>query len=319
MGRNDKNKISKIKNINLKFFIFYFLDSFVPELPEVETIVRGLNKTVKGLKITDTWFDWKKLIKEPKPELFKKQLKGRKILRAERRAKYILIDLSGDKTLVIHQKISGHLLYGKWQQEGKEWKSTLVGPLKNDPRNGFIRFILFLNNGKMLALSDLRRFAKILLLDKDKVEELKDSKALGPEPLNKSFNFEKFKDIFSRKKGKIKTVLMDQTVIAGIGNIYSDEILWHAGIHPLHQVSSLKEKELKEIFKAIKKVLLLAIKKQGDSMQDFRLLSGGMGHYQEIQKAYQMTGEKCGKKDRGVIKRLKIGGRSAHFCPKHQC
>lgn len=290
----------------------------MPELPEVETIVRDLNKNVKGLKITDTWFDWKKLIKEPKPELFKRQIKGRKILGAKRRAKYILIGLSGDKTLLIHQKISGHMLYGKWEMKDKEWKSVLPGPLKNDPQNRFIRFVLFLNNGKMLALSDLRRFAKILLIDTDKVKESKDIKSLGPEPLEKSFTYDKFKEITSRKKGKIKTVLMDQTFIAGIGNIYSDEILWYSGINPLRQVNDLKEKELRGIFKEIKKVLSVGIKKHGDSMKDYRRLKGDKGGYQNVQKVYQMTNKACFKKDGGIIKRIKIGGRSAHYCPKHQ-
>ena len=290
----------------------------MPELPEVETIVRDINKSVKGAKITDSWFDWEKSVKEPKPHEFKRQIKGRKILRARRRAKYILIDLSGGKTLIIHQRISGHMLYGRWERRDGIWQASAGGPLKSDPQNRFIRFILFLNNGKMLALSDLRRFAKILLLDTEKVGKLKDIKTLGPEPLSKDFTLGKLKDILSGRKGKIKQVLMDQTIISGIGNIYSDEILWYAGIHPLRRGSSLKETELKKLHWAIKKVLSLAIREHGDSMQDYRLLDGRKGSYQKFQRAYHLTGEKCLKKDKGVIKKIKIGGRSAHFCPVHQ-
>lgn len=290
----------------------------MPELPEVQTIVDDLNKAVKGLKITGFWNDWKKLIKEPKIEEFGKQIKGKKILGARRRAKYILVDLSEQKTLIIHQKISGHMLYGKWEQEGKNWKATEKGPIRGDPQNRFIRFILFLSNGKMLALSDLRRFAKVLLVDTDKLNELKDIKELGPEPLDKNFTFEKFKGTLKKKKGKIKTVLMDQTIIAGLGNIYADEVLWHAGIHPLKRVDRLSEQELKKIHKTIKKVLQIAIDAKGDSMQDYRRLNGELGSYQYIQKAYQMTGKKCSKKDGGVIKKIKVGGRGTHFCPKHQ-
>jgi formamidopyrimidine-DNA glycosylase len=202
------------------------------------------------------------------------------------------------------------------------------GPLKSDPQNQFIRFILFLNNGRMLGLSDLRRFAKVLLIDTGKVIESKEIKKLGPEPLGKDFSFERFKQIICKKRaakgeprqrrGKIKPALMDQTVIAGIGNIYSDEILWYAKIHPLRPIEKLKEQELKKIYQAIKKVLLMAIEAEGDSMQDYRRLSGELGNYQYQQKAYQMTGKKCPRNDGGIIKRIKIGGRSAHFCPKCQ-
>jgi len=290
----------------------------MPELPEVQTIVDDLNKAVKGLKITGVWTDWKKMVKQPKYDEFEKQLKGREILQARRRAKYILIDLSDGKTLLIHQKISGHLLFGRWEIRNGKWEAAEKGPLRDDPQNRFIRFILLLDNGKMLALSDLRRFAKVLLVDTNKLNELKEIKELGPEPLDKSFDFGKFREILKNKKGKIKTILMDKTVIAGIGNIYADEILWYAGINPLKRTEKLSENELKEIYKAIKKVLLIAINAKGDSMQDYRRLSGELGNYQYMQKAYQMTGEKCAKKDGGVIKKIRVGGRGTHFCPKHQ-
>lgn len=287
----------------------------MPELPEVETIVRDLNKSVKGLKITGVWADRKKVVKEPKNfEEFEKKIKGEKILKAHRRAKYILLDLTHNKTLIIHQKISGHLLYGKWQSIKGKWIAKTPGPLRNDPENRFIRFILFLSNGKMLALCDLRRFAKVLLVDTP-YEELPEMKKLGPEPLSKDFNFNKFKEAISRKKGKIKAVLMDQTVIAGIGNIYSDEILWYARINPTKRVEILKDAEIKKIFKAMKKVFNIAINAKGNSSQDYRRLSGELGSYQYRQVAYQRTGEKCKRNDGGIIKRIKIGGRSAHYCP----
>lgn len=297
----------------------------MPELPEVQTIVDDLNKKVKGLEITGFWTDWKKMIKEPKFEEFEKQIRGRRIIKARRRAKYILIDLGGGKTLIIHQKLSGHMLYGKWEPKNKnsklknkEWIATEPGPLRDDPQNRFIRFILFLDNGKMLALSDLRRFAKVLLVDTDKIGQLKEIKELGPEPLDKDFTFEVFEKIIKSKKGKIKQVLMDQRVIAGIGNIYSDEILWYAGIHPLKKGDKLTREDIKNIYNSIKKVLPMAIEAKGDSVQDYRRLSGELGNYQYIQKVYRMTNKPCAKKDGGIIKRIKIQGRSAHFCPVHQ-
>ena len=282
----------------------------MPELPEVQTIVSDLNKILPGLKITDIWTDWFKD--------FKKELVGRKILNLKRRAKFILINLSGNKTLIIHQKLTGHLLYGKWKWKENGWMSVLSGPIQNDPRNRFLHLILFFSNGFELALSDLRKFAKVLIWNTDELENLKELKELGPEPLESDFTFEKFKKALVNTRRKIKQVLMDQRAIAGIGNIYSDEILWKAGVHPLKPAQKLSEKELKEIYKAIPKVLNLAIQSKGDSISDYRRPSGEKGGYQNIQNAYQMDGTKCKNKDGGIIKRIKISGRSAHFCPVHQ-
>ena len=290
----------------------------MPELPEVETIVRQLNQKVARRKILDAWTDWPKMLKTHPLDKFKREIKGRKILRARRRAKYIIMELSGGKTLIIHQKISGHLLYGKWKVENKKPVAITEGPIKSDPQNRFIRFILYLDNGWMLGLSDLRRFGKALLVDTDKVNGITEIKKLGPEPLAPSFKLQDFKKLLAKKRGVIKKVLMDQFVISGIGNIYSDEILWYTGIHPLKRVEKLNDKELAAIYKYIRFVLKKAVGALGDSEQDYRTLEGKKGGYQNKKKAYQLTGEKCQKRDGGIIKRLVVNGRSAHFCPVHQ-
>ncbi|MDO8669084.1 MAG: hypothetical protein Q7K65_02205, partial [Candidatus Buchananbacteria bacterium] len=217
-----------------------------------------------------------------------------------------------------HQKISGHLLYGKWKISGKKIESAMEGPIKSDPYNRFIRFILYLSNGYMLGLSDVRRFGKVFLGDTDKIENINEIGKLGPEPLDTKFTLAKFKELMRHRRGVIKKVLMDPFMIAGIGNIYSDEILWYSGIAPLHRVEKLTDKEMAAIYKYIKFVLKKAIGAKGDSQQDYRTLEGKFGNYQNMQKAYQLTGEKCQKRDGGVIKRLVVGGRSAHFCPIHQ-
>ncbi len=290
----------------------------MPELPEVETIVRGLNRKVIGLKVVDAWNDWPRTIKTHTLEKFRHEIKGREILHAHRRAKYIMMDLSGGKTLIIHQKISGHLLYGKWKVDGKKVTPAMSGPIKSDPYNRFIRFILYLSNGYMLGLSDVRRFGKVFLGDTDKIENINEIGRLGPEPLDPKFTLAKFKELMRHRRGVIKKVLMDPFVIVGIGNIYSDEILWYSGIAPLHRVEKLRDLELAVIYKNIKMVLKKAIGAKGDSKQDYRTLEGKFGNYQNMQKAYQLTGEKCQKRDGGIIKRLVVGGRSAHFCPVHQ-
>jgi len=291
----------------------------MPELPEVETIVRELNKAtprVLGSKILDFWVETSKIVKKPKSiQKFKKEILKRKILKIWRRGKNILFDLDNGKTLLIHQKLTGHLLYGKWEKKKKEWVPLLKGPLAEDPMNKFLRAIFFLDNGWQIALSDLRKFAKIELLTKEELE--KELSKLGPEPLDENFNFEKFREILKKKKGKIKKVLMDQNVIAGIGNIYSDEILWDAKIHPLKDVSKLSEENLRKIYFAMRKILKKAIELKGESISDFRRISGERGYFDEERKVYRREGEKC-LRCGAKIKRIKIGERSAHFCPKCQ-
>jgi formamidopyrimidine-DNA glycosylase len=286
----------------------------MPELPEVETTVRDLKKTVLGRIFFDVWTDAKKMIKKPKKfEDFKKELIGKEILDIKRRGKNILFFLSSGKILLIHQKLTGHLLFGIWKKEGGIWKSKIEGPLAEDPMNGFLHLIFFFKDGWQLALSDLRKFAKVEILTKEELE--KEMEKLGPEPLDKDFTFEKFKErILKKKKGKIKQVLMDQEVIAGIGNIYSDEILWKAKIHPFKRVGKLSEEELKKIYKAMKEILPKAIEVGGESISDYRRPSGEKGGFDLLRKVYRREGEKCFRCG-AKIKRVKLGQRSAHFCP----
>ncbi len=284
----------------------------MPELPEVETTIRELNKKVLGRTFIDVWTDFPKLIKKPKNfEEFRKELNGRKIQRVWRRGKNILFDLAGQKTLLIHQKLTGHLLVGEWKKKGKKWQSP-PGPL-SEKTNTYIHLLFTFDNGQMLALSDLRKFAKSELWGTKELENSEEMKSLGPEPLENSFTFERFKESLRRRRGKIKQVLMDQTVIAGIGNIYSDEILWQAKIHPLKDVLKLSGEELKEIYQAMKKNLLLAIKLEGESISDYRVPSGEKGLYDKARKVYRREGEPCPRCST-KIKRIKIGGRSAHYC-----
>lgn len=294
----------------------------MPELPEVQTIVSDLKKVLPGQKITGFWTDVSKFKK------IKNKIMGRKILGLERKGKNILINLSGNLTLLVHQKMTGHLLYGKWQLNPNpgfnhrspgsgSWKSTIPGPL-SDPENRFLHAIFSLSSGRQLALCDMRKFAKVLVWPTDKLKELPDIKNLGPDPFDKNFTFQKFSEILKNKKGKIKVILMDQSLISGIGNIYSDEILWKAGVHPLKPVQKLKDGEIRNIYKVVRPVLKKAIRFRGSSYIDYRDAFGREGQYQKMHYVYQKTGEKCWKNDGGIIKRIKLGGRSAHFCPRHQ-
>jgi len=168
----------------------------MPELPEVETIVRDLRMKVLKRAFIDVWADTEKIIKRPKKfEEFREKIKGKKILKVKRRAKNIIFELSDNLILLIHQKLTGHLMYGKWQMKDNKWEPENSEILK-DRVNTYIHLLFFLDNGLMLALSDLRKFAKVELWEKEEFYSSLDFKSLGPEPLDKSFTFDKFKEIF---------------------------------------------------------------------------------------------------------------------------
>jgi formamidopyrimidine-DNA glycosylase len=300
----------------------------MPELPEVETVVQGLNNKIRGRKIVALWTDWPKYFRLSGGEkAFRRHVIGKKLLRVERRGKNILISLSDNHLLLVHQKLSGHLLYGRWKKnarpdknsktwEGQKWIPDPPRGALLDPMNRFIRLIFFLDNKKMLALSDLRRFAKVLCGPKEAILGLADIKNIGPEPLDKNFTLAKFKALFGVRRGAIKQVLMDQAFIAGIGNIYSDEILYLAKIHPLSRAEKLKGPQFEKIYRVMRKIFKKAVKVRGTSIDDFRDTAGTKGAYGQLLMVYQKNGQKCPKNH--IIKRLKVGGRSAHFCSAEQ-
>lgn len=300
----------------------------MPELPEVQTVVNGLNKKIIGKKIVDIWFDSPGIIKNPKPIALKKQIKGLEIEKISRRGKNILICLTTNNKaqarkylLLIHQKMTGHLMYGKWKirkvsSSKYEVLSILEGVL-SEKVNGYIHLIFYFDDGWQLALSDLRKFAKILFGKKEEIEKLPDLKKLGPEPLDKNFTLSKFKKIIRQAHGKIKQVLMDQKIIVGIGNIYADEILFSAKINPFKRADRLESEELKKIYLVMKKILKKAIVLRGTSISDFRDTAGIAGKYGKKLLIYKKEGEKC-LRCGSIIKRVKINGRSAHYCPACQ-
>lgn len=251
---------------------------------------------------------------------FKKAVVGARVARASRRGKHVLIYLSNGWIIIIHMKMTGHLLYGSWRLEVGGWKPRDKKGALADPYNRFVHAVFSLSGGKHLAFSDARKFGKIALSKTDELPHSPHLAHLGPEPLEKSFSYKTFLEQISKKpRGRIKTVLMDQTVIAGIGNIYSDEMLWRAGIHPEKKVKQLNSKTTKKLFKAMKIVLKGGIHFGGDSTSDYRNIYGEPGRFQNKHHAYQRKGERCEKRGcGGVIMRKIVGGRSAHFCPKHQ-
>lgn len=310
----------------------------MPELPEVQTTVNGLNREVVGLTIKDVWTDYRSVSHVGKDNIkdkiffnsFRKKILGKKITGASRRAKNILIHLSprggsGQAgTILIHMKMTGHIMHGRYKFDKKikkdPWKPVeKIGPLA-DPFNKFIRLAFTLSDKKQLVLSDMRRFAKVTLIESKNPEESPHLKDLGPEPLAKQFTYNVFKEqINMRPNGRIKSVLMDQTLIAGIGNIYSDEALFRANIHPESRVAKIPGKNLKLLYPAIKEVLKKGLDFGGDSTSDYRNIKGERGKFQAEHQVYRQKGKPCPKRGcKGVITRKVVGSRSAHFCPVHQ-
>jgi len=281
----------------------------MPELPEVETIVSELKRALPGAVILDATFSRPKLIKGISYPTFRKTIKGRKIQKIERRAKYILLHLSGDKTLILHLGMTGRLLLHPKKEKGQ----VINLKTKKKEPDRFIRGQFFLNKNRTLDFSDLRLFGRVYLVDTATLLQKEPIKKLGIDPLSKDFTYSLFAEQLKKRKGKVKTILMDQTFLAGIGNIYSDEILFEAKIHPLSPVQSLKPSQTKALYSAIKKILKKGVKYRGTSDSDYFDLRGEMGGFQKHLRVYRQTGKPCFH-CRGKIARIKIAGRSAHFC-----
>lgn len=315
----------------------------MPELPEVQTTVSGLKDVLIGLKITNIWsgmFSTSTLAKNTIKDTsyfpyFKKYSLNNKIINVRRRAKYILIDLENGFTIIVHMKMTGHLLYGKYEQNkksnGREWSwlpviaesrgTNAVDGGSNtsallDPYNRHIRVVFSLSNNKHLVFCDSRKFGTIVI---EKTSTLFNERLshIGPEPLEESFTKKIFHERLLKSPTKaIKTVLMDQTIIAGIGNIYSDEMLHISSVLPKRTSKSLTPSEISLMFSSMKKVLKKGIDFGGDSMSDYRNVKGERGNFQTKHLVYLRNKLPCKTKGcSGVIIKEKINGRSAHYCP----
>ena len=293
----------------------------MPELPEVHTTVSGLKKVLPNKAFTCIWSDWPKMLKNTSLSRLEKIILNKKVVGVERMGKNIIINISGGSSLIIHMKMTGHLLFGEYTFDKKKnrYYPKLNGPLK-DPYNRFIHFVFKLSDGNCLSFCDSRKFGSIDLIETSKLHLHRRLGVLGPEPISKEFSFVDFKKALHKKsRGKIKQILMDQSVLSGIGNIYSDEILFETGIHPEEKVSKINDTKMKTMYTSMRKILMKGIDFGGDSMSDYRNIYGEKGKFQEKHKVYRKVGEKCSKKNcNGKICRIKVGGRSAHFCDVHQ-
>ncbi len=270
----------------------------MPELPEVETIRRQLNLLLAGKKIKGVEILLPKIVKAPLAE-FQKATRGAKIKEFKRRAKILIIELANGWSLLMHLKLSGQLIFN-----GQKGKYTHV--------------IFHFSNNSHLIFNDRRQFGYIKLVKTGDLEDFLAKENFGPEPFDKNFSLAKFVSRLDRRpNAKIKQFLLDQTNIAGIGNIYSDEILFASCVHPLRKIKDLKPNETKAIFQNIRKILTEAIRLKGTSANLYIDVYGKPGDFLKKLKVYGHEGEKCFK-CKGKINRIKLGGRSAHFCPACQ-
>lgn len=280
----------------------------------METTVNLLRKKVLGRTFLDVWTDAEKLIKKPKDfQKFKAEAKGLKIKEIKRRGKYILFEFMQAKIMLVHQKMTGHLLVGTW-----EWEDGQDFPKKDKSVEGikdsFIHLAFKFDNGRTLALSNMRKFARVELWGKNEFEKKGVLKHLGPDPLSPDFNLNSFKQLFKGRTARIKSLLMNQKFVAGIGNIYSDEILWRAEVNPFKKADKLEQGEVEKIYKNMKKVLKKAVFKKGTSVSDYLTPEGEEGDFAGLLNVYGQEGEECpccGE----IIVRKKIGSRSTHYCP----
>ncbi len=282
----------------------------MPELPEVETIRLGLQNKIVDKKI----IGFKVLV----PKIFqgdKKDIVGSKVKGLRRRAKILIIDLDNNNSLIIHLKLSGQLVY-----QGKE-RTTFGHPI---PFAGTIlpakstRAIFTFEDNSRLFFNDIRIFGYIKVVKTEEVEKLKVMQEFGPEPFTKDFTLEKFKEIISKKRTPIKLLLLDQSQIAGVGNIYANEALFLAKISPLRKSNEIEEKEAEKLYKALIKVLEEGIKYGGSSESAYVNALGEKGTMQDHFKVYGRANQPCPDSCGGRIKRITQGGRGTFFCPSCQ-
>lgn len=276
----------------------------MPELPEVETIRTQLEKNITGKKIARVEIFLPKILKLPAGQ-FKKAVLGAKIQKIKRRAKILVIELDNGRSILIHLKMTGQLILHK--------KSKI-----KDRTDKHTHVIFRFSDGGQLFFNDLRQFGYIKMIKTGEINDFFAVEKFGPEPLDKKFGIKEFGAILAKRpKMKIKQFLMDPKNIAGIGNIYSDEILFFARVNPLRPVGSLSEAEIKNIFSGIKKILPQAVKFRGTSAENYLDAFGQEGQFLKRLKVYGREDENC-PGCQGKIKRIKLGGRSAHFCPACQ-
>jgi len=271
----------------------------MPELPEVETVRRGLEKMILGKKISTIEIHYPKMIKTNLDE-FRRELPGQVIQSMGRRGKYLIFYLS-DKVLISHLRMEGKYFY--YPDQVPERKHAHV--------------LIHFEDGGTLVYEDVRKFGTMELLAPELLETYFISKKLGPEPTEQDFDLGRFKLALKRSKKPIKSHLLDQTLVVGLGNIYVDEVLWSAKVHPARISQSITAQEARKVHDETINVLGQAVEKGGSTIRTYTNAFGEDGSMQEFHQVYDKTGQACSRCG-AIIEKIQLGGRGTHFCPKCQ-
>ena len=282
----------------------------MPELPEVETVRRGLMPAILGQIIFMAEVNRPDL-RWPFPKNMAKRLTGARVTALRRRSKYILMDLDRGETLIIHLGMSGRMLISGFKLGN--FFTEHPAAEKHD------HVVFHMENGARVTFNDARRFGAMDLATTTEVENHKFLTSLGPEPLGNSFNESYLKGALTGKNTPIKTALLDQRIIAGLGNIYVCEVLYRSKILPTQKAATLSKLAIGKIVPTIREVLEEAISAGGSSLKDYRQTGGELGYFQHNFQVYGREGETCKEKVcKGTIKRITQAGRSSFFCPQCQ-
>ncbi len=285
----------------------------MPELPEVETIRHDLEKMIEGKKIAQVEVLTKSIVE---PNNFSKIVVGKKIITVSRRAKLLMLKLSDNWQLLIHLKMTGQLIYRLGRGEVAAVGGHPIALSLQVLPNKFTRVVFTLNDQSKLFFNDIRKFGYLKAVRNSVAEKIKIQ--YGIEPLTKEFTLKNFSKVLTRRpKMKVKQFLLAQELIAGLGNIYSDEACFYAGVKPTRTTSSLHPVEIKKLFSAISQVLKKSLKYRGTSSENYVDASGRSGGFVPHLMVYGRAGEKCKKCDKNLIK-IKLGGRTSVYCPHCQ-
>ena len=276
----------------------------MPELPEVETVMRGLSPVLQGQVIDKVWCG-KKGLRIPFPEGLGKRLQGKQVVNLSRRAKYILCHLEDENLLAIHLGMSGRV--------------RILPPRSNAPEELHDHFKLTMVSGHEVVLNDARRFGMVFDVPSSQLISHKAFSHLGPEPLSDDFSATYLSEKLQNKVVPIKIAIMDQRVVVGVGNIYACEALYRAGISPTKKAGKVSKKKLEELVSQIKSVLEEAIEAGGSTLKDHRLPDGDFGYFQQKLLVYGQEGKNCQNHVcEHTVKRIVQGGRSTFYCPSCQ-
>ncbi|MBA3758785.1 DNA-formamidopyrimidine glycosylase [Candidatus Saccharibacteria bacterium] len=287
----------------------------MPELPEVETVRSGLSKLIIGKKIASVWHDWPKGFPNS-PEEVKQFLVGATVREVKRRAKVLLIELNTKYSLVIHLKMTGQMVYRADDERfgAGHPNDSLIGELPDKST----RVVFDFSDGSKLYFNDQRKFGWVKLYPTVEVPNIEFMKKVGPEPLGDEFTSTDFASRLSKRKNtNIKAALLDQTVIAGVGNIYADESLWGAKIHPTILVKNISDTKLNTLFTELRYVLMLAIEKGGSTNNNYVNAEGKRGSYMDFARVFRrekLPCPRCGT----TIEKSRVAGRGTHTCPQCQ-